>query len=148
MSDFEAHAANAADPVATAHLGGPMDRREAAKRLHVAAGGWVLQGMGWWSVEEPTLGFIGTVGAFRREISPDVEMGWMIHRAWWGRGYAAEAARGALDHARNEWGITRLIAHIGRENTASMAVATKIGMRCEGEADFYGEVDLRYAIGD
>ncbi len=147
LADFEAAASAAADPLATAHLSGPLDRREAYKRLHVSAGGWVLQGMGWWTVELPDTGPIGSVGVFRRESGPDVEMGWIIHRAFWGRGFASEAAGAALGHAVETWRITRVIAHIGQGNVASIAVATKLGMRCEGEVDFYGDIDWRYAFG-
>ena len=147
LSDFEASARAAADPAVAEFVGGVQDRREAFKRFHVAAGGWVLQGMGWWTIEEPTLGPIGTAGVFRRETGPDAEMGWIIHRAWWGRGYATEAAGAALGFAVREWKLDRVIAYIAKGNVASIRIAEKIGMTCEGEADFYGDVDWRYAFG-
>ena len=146
LADFEAFAANAADPLACAHLGGRIDRRDAWRRFHSAAGGWVVQGMGWWTVEAPNLGSVGTVGVFRRENSDDAEIGWIIHREWWGLGYASEAAGAALNHATVVWQIDRVIAHIAEANTASIGVARKIGMRCEGASDFYGDPDLLYSF--
>lgn len=147
LADFEVFAADAADPLARAHIGGPQDRREAWRRLHISAGGWVLQGMGWWTVEALGGGPVGSVGVFRRETGPEVEIGWIIHRSSWGKGYATEAARAALRHAVEVWGIRRVTAYIPKENAASVAVATKIGMHAEGEAELYGEWDLLYAWG-
>ncbi len=147
LADFDMFAADAADPLARAHIGGPQDRREAWRRLHISAGGWVLQGMGWWTVEALGNGPVGSVGAFRRETSPEVEIGWIIHRSSWGKGYATEAAGAALRHAVEVWGVQRVIAYIPMGNAASVAVATKIGMHAEGEAEFYGDMDLLYALG-
>src|SRR4051794_24636696 len=114
LADFEAYAANLADPLATLHMGAVTTPREAFRRLHSSAGYWLLQGMGWWTVEEPTLGWIGSVGVFRRETGPELEIGWFIQRAQWGRGYASEAARAALDHAVRAWRAERIIAHIAK----------------------------------
>lgn len=143
-SDFEGFAADAADPEARAHLGGAITRREAWNRHHGAAGGWVLDGMGWWTVELVGEGSVGSVGVFRRENAPDVEIGWMIQRAFWGRGVATEAAAAALRHAIQVRGLRRVVAYVPKGNDASVNVATKIGMRPRGEADFYGQMELLF----
>ncbi len=145
-ADFEAFFENAANPLARFHIGGPLSRRDAWLRFMAMAGHWLLQGLGWWTVEERTHGAVGAVGVFQRETGPSVEIGWAIYRDHWGKGYATEAARAALDFAVTKRGARRVIAHIAKLNHASAAVATKIGMRCEGEADFYGEADLLYAF--
>jgi RimJ/RimL family protein N-acetyltransferase len=146
VEDFEAVAVNAADESARAHVGGPLDRREAWRRFMSSAGNWVVTGMGWWAVELRGQGFIGSVGVFRRETSPELEIGWTIDRPHWGRGYATEAAKAALDHAMLTLG-DRVIAHVDPENAPSNAVAAKIGMRREAEVDFYGGRCWRYAYG-
>jgi RimJ/RimL family protein N-acetyltransferase len=143
-ADFERFATNAADPLARVHIGGPMDRREAWRRFSAMAGNWVLQGMGWWAVEEPKEGAIGYVGVFRRETGPELEIGWSVDRPHWGKGYAPEAARAALQFALATQNDPRVIAYIGTNNPQSVVVATKIGLRCEGETDFYGEKHLLY----
>jgi len=132
LDDFESFAANAADPLARVHIGGPLSRREAWRRFLAAAGTWVTQGKGWWVIEVPGLGPVGTVGVFRRETGPELEIGWSVDRPFWGRGFASEAAQAALDDALSRLG-DRVIALIAPDNAASMAVAVHIGMRREGE---------------
>lgn len=142
--DFEGQAAYAADPVASQHLGGPVERRESWRRFLIGAGSWLVSGMGWWTIEHTTAGAIGTVGVFRRESHPDVEMGWLVQPAHWGRGFATEAANAALAHAFGHWAPSRVVAFVAPGNAASIRVAERIGMTFNGEADFYGERDLLY----
>jgi RimJ/RimL family protein N-acetyltransferase len=123
-----------------------MSAREAWRQFHAGAGYWLLQGIGWWVVEERKLGAIGGVGLFRRELAPDIEMGWSIYRQFWNRGYATEAARAALDFAVSTLRASRVIAHMAKSNIASARVATKIGMRGPREAQLYGEAALLYVF--
>ena len=140
LADFEAVAANAMDPAAWANSGGSiMSEREAWQRFHAAAGHWLLQGMGWWVVEEKELGAVGQVGVFRRELGPDIEIGWSIYRHHWNKGYASEAALATLEYAMSALGAERVVAYVAKGNAASMRVASKIGMHRQGEAVFYGE---------
>jgi RimJ/RimL family protein N-acetyltransferase len=147
LADFEAFAANAADPAAWGSSGvSAMNASDAWRRFHAAAGHWLLQGMGWWVVEEKELGGVGTVGVFRRESGPDIEMGWSTYRAHWNKGYASEAARAALEHAVTAFGADRVTAYIAKGNEASVRVAAKIGMQCRGETLFYGAPNWLYVF--
>jgi RimJ/RimL family protein N-acetyltransferase len=123
-----------------------MDARDAWRRFHTAAGYWLLQGMGWWMVEEKQFGAIGSVGVFRRELAADIEIGWSIYRQHWNRGYATEAARAALEFAVSTLRAERVVAYMAKNNVASARVATKIGMNGRGEADFYGEPAMVYVF--
>lgn len=135
LDDFDAFAANAADPPAREHVGGPLSRREAWRRFLSMAGTWVVQGHGWWMLDTPEHGFVGSVGVFRRETGPELEIGWNVLRPFWGRGYASEAAKAALDYALNELQGARVIAIVAPANARSHAVAERIGMRREGEKE-------------
>jgi RimJ/RimL family protein N-acetyltransferase len=147
-SDLDAFAANLGDPAATEHMGGVVDRRMAWRMLTSSVGLWLLTGGGWWAVEDrATETFVGTVGAFFRETAPDdLELGWTVVRAHWGRGIATEAARAAAAYAFENQGKASLYAHIDARNVASLRVADHLGMRYEGEADFYGEPTGRYVL--
>jgi RimJ/RimL family protein N-acetyltransferase len=148
LDDFEAFAANAADPLARTHIGGPLARRDAWRTFLALAGTWLLQQKGWWTIDLPGTGTIGEVGVFRRETGPEPEIGWALHRAHWGRGYAREAAQAALDHAVRVQGARRVIAFVGVNNAPSAGVAECIGMRRETELDFYGSRHWRFAFGE
>lgn len=62
------------------------------------------------------------------------ELGWIFDDAYWGRGYATEAARGLAGYAFRELGVPDLWADIRPENVSSAAVARRIGMRATGES--------------
>lgn len=59
-------------------------------------------------------------------------LGWIIHRDFWGRGFCTEAAAMLLHIAFDELNLRRVIAHCDSENTASVRVMEKLGMRREG----------------
>ncbi|GAA1821565.1 GNAT family protein [Actinomadura chokoriensis] len=60
------------------------------------------------------------------------EIGYVLHRQWWGRGYAGEAAAALLDFGFEELGLHKITATCDPRNTASARVLAKIGMRREG----------------
>jgi RimJ/RimL family protein N-acetyltransferase len=110
-------------------------------------GHWSLRGYGLWAVEERATGkFIGRIGLWNPEGWLGLEVGWLLDRAWWGRGLATEGARAALDYAFATLGADHVISVIHPENTRSIRVAEKIGERFEREHDFDGNPALIYGI--
>jgi RimJ/RimL family protein N-acetyltransferase len=76
------------------------------------------------------VGYVGiSVPTFHPEILPTVEVGWRLHPDAWGRGYATEGARAALDQAFGPLGLDRVCSLPQAENTASVRVAERLGMR-------------------
>jgi RimJ/RimL family protein N-acetyltransferase len=66
----------------------------------------------------------------------ELEVGWHLARASWGRGYATEAAGALVELAFGPLGFELLVADIAPHNTASIAVAERLGMqRRPGEID-------------
>lgn len=61
-----------------------------------------------------------------------VELGYILRRDAWGRGYATEAAALARDFVFDHLGAVRLWAVCDPDNPASARVLEKIGMRREG----------------
>lgn len=70
------------------------------------------------------------------KASPDVEIGWHLHPAGWGHGYATEAAEAASSDAFAR-GLRRVIAVTHPENHASQAVCRRLGMRHLGRTSRY-----------
>lgn len=151
--DFTAYAEHMCDAEATQYMGGALDRRAAWRAFLVGAGSWIVTGSGWWTLEERVTGaIIGTVGAFFREANidrgrdADLELGWVVFRPFAKRGFAREAAGAALAWSLARHDPARVIAHISKENVASIAVSRALGMAHVGEVDFYGEPTELYAI--
>lgn len=147
QADFEAFFASSSDVEGTKFIGGPVDRRTATRIFLSAAGGWVVQGTGWWIIEErATQKPVGTVGAFYRETSPDLELGWTVFPPYWRNGIATEAAKAALAHAFEVRNVTRATALIDAANVSSLAVSKKLGMAYSGDIELFGEPVGRYVV--
>lgn len=145
--DFEPFAALMMDPE---RPGGGVDRRMAWRMFNAGLGAWILDGVGFWNVEERGTGaFVGNVGAFHREPPPgpcdpnELELGWSLVREFRGRGLATEAARAIVTHVFETRRASFVIAYIDHDNPSSIRVAEKLGMHYERDADFYEDIRLR-----
>lgn len=56
-------------------------------------------------------------------------MGWILNKAYHGRGYAYEAARALMDHAVNVLGYTCIAAYCDARNLPSQKLMNKLGMQ-------------------
>ena len=147
--DFEPYAAMCADAEVMRYLadGKPLTAGEAWRQMAMILGHWQLLGFGLWAVEERATGaLVGRLGFFQPEGWPGFELGWMLRRASWGRGFATEGAARALAHAFTEMGRDRLISLIRPANRASIRVAERLGERLEARTDLFGHEVLVYAI--
>jgi len=122
-------------------------RAEAWRSMASFLGHWQLRGYGMWAVERrDTRELVGRVGFINPEGWPGFELGWMLRRASWGRGYATEAARRLLDHAFTDMKRERVISLIRAANAPSIRVAERLGERLDGRAEIFGQDALVYAI--
>src|ERR1051326_1022187 len=89
----------------------------------------------WATIHRPTGRFIGRCGLLPWTIEgrDEVEIAYMIAKPFWRQGLGAEAARGILEYARAELGLSRLVCLIHPDNEASIGVAQSIGMTLERE---------------
>jgi RimJ/RimL family protein N-acetyltransferase len=148
-SDTDAYAEMLADPEVMRFLGGkPMPRAEAWRNMAMVLGHWHLRGYGFWAVEEKESGeLVGRVGCWRPEGWPGLEVGWTLRRRFWGRGYATEAARAAVNYVFTVLDQTRVISLIDPENVNSIRVAERLGEKPEGEWEILGAKVIIYAVG-
>jgi RimJ/RimL family protein N-acetyltransferase len=144
--DLDALASTYADVEAMRWVGSPegMNREETWRHMAYLVGHWALRGFGTWAVEEVDGGrLVGRVGLMFPEGWPGLEVGWLLAREHWGRGYATEAARASMDWARGELGATHLISLIADDNERSARVALKLDMSQEGRTQILGRYDVR-----
>ncbi len=69
--------------------------------------------------------------------SVDLEIGYLLRRSAWGRGYATEIGHRILRFAFEETPLEEVVAVTDPDNHASKRVLTKIGMRAEGTRRAY-----------
>jgi len=60
------------------------------------------------------------------------EVGWIVHKDFWGKGYGTEMGRALLKLGFEEHNLHRIVALCDVENVASSRVMEKIGMTREG----------------
>jgi len=95
-------------------------------------------GYSFWAVIERESGqLIGDSGLYRTPAG-EVELGYTLGAAWWGRGYATEAASRWVQAAFNELGIDEVVALAEPANVASLHVLTKLGLKRQGERLAFG----------
>jgi RimJ/RimL family protein N-acetyltransferase len=76
----------------------------------------------------------------------ETEIGWLVAREHWGKGYATEAALALRDWAFEDQGLTRLISLINHENVRSIRVAEKLGERYERDVVIRGKPGRLYSV--
>jgi ribosomal-protein-alanine N-acetyltransferase len=72
---------------------------------------------------------VGFCGLVHPGGQPECEIKYALRRAFWGQGLATEAVRAMLAYGARTHGLSRVIATIYPENTASARVLAKAGMQ-------------------
>lgn len=121
------------DPEVTRYLGWRPYRDVGLARafLTEAREGWAQGNRPLWGIElrEERL-LIGQIGAYVE--GSRVMLGYVLARAYWGRGYMTEAVKGVIGPALADPLIWRVWAVCDVENVASARVMEKAGMQFEG----------------
>ena len=110
-----------------------LDRATSDARIEKWAKLIEKDGWGFWALELKANGaFIGFAGlqipAENHPYMPCVEIGWRLARAYWGHGYATEAAMGVLNVAFGKLHMQEIIATTALGNNRSSAVMRRVGM--------------------
>ncbi len=82
-------------------------------------------------IERSTERLIGISGTQPLGTTGDLEVGWILRRDTWGRGYATEAGGAAIKHVLETVGRSRVVAIIHPDNEPSKRVASRLGMEYE-----------------
>jgi RimJ/RimL family protein N-acetyltransferase len=148
-ADHDAIHAVYADPEVMRWVGHGAHRTpaETARARRGYADALAARGYGFVAVVERSSGaVVGDAGLHPLAgRGPDVELGYTLARAAWGRGYGTEAAGALRDHAFAVLGVPRVTAQVEPANLASRRVLEKVGMTVVGERVTYGRPHLVYA---
>ena len=87
---------------------------------------------------------VGDAGLY--PLGEEVELGYTLARAAWGRGYATELGRALLAHAFDVLDAERVVALVEPDNAASRRVLEKVGMTPLATRTAYGRPHVLYAV--
>jgi RimJ/RimL family protein N-acetyltransferase len=110
---------------------------------------YAQDGHGLWLVLERGSGApVGQVGLAMQELegARRPEIGWLLHRPFWGKGYATEAGAATRDAAFTRWGYRQVISLIRPVNEPSRRVAERVGMRPGRRVPFHGFEHIVYEV--
>ena len=131
--DFAPYAAMLADEETARFItryGEPYSEREVWTEMAWLIGHWQMLGHGMFVVEERATGaFVGRVGPLAPPGWPGFEIAWGLARPAWGKGYAQEAARAAIDWSFETLPLDRIVSIIHPDNRPSQRVAERVGER-------------------
>ena len=74
---------------------------------------------------------IGICGLFCREGLEEPDIGFAVLPGYCSRGYAYEAASAVMEYVRHDLALTRVVAIVSPENTASIDLLEKLGLQYE-----------------
>ncbi len=125
----------------------PQVRDESFDWIKLVSARWHKDRLGFCAViEKKTDFFLGWCGIWRLKETGEIEIGYAIDKAHWGKNFATEAAERFVRYAFEDLNAERLVAVARPENMASRRVMEKLGMQFVKIATFYGQSLVQYAI--
>ena len=108
---------------------------------------WAEHGLGWWAVEPRDQGeLIGWNGLQFLPETDEVEVGYLLSKAYWGQVLATEGARAGLQYGFEVLGLDQIVGLVHPENRASQRVLEKLGMSFVDRSHYFGLELLRYRL--
>jgi hypothetical protein len=151
VADLDAMAGVFADPEVMRFGPGPQPRDWVQRWLQGCLEDYYQKwGFGLWAVvpkpDRRVIGFCGLTRFDDVDGRPEIEIGYRLARAFWGRGLATEAARAVRAYAFGVLVLPRLVSLIDPRNGASVRVAEKTGLRYEKDVTFRESLRKLYVI--
>jgi RimJ/RimL family protein N-acetyltransferase len=147
-ADIDFVAEMLADPEVMRFFPKPYSHTEARAWIRRQELRYATDGHGYWLATERATGLpVGQAGVMTVEIEGRWEhaLGYIVHRPYWRRGFATEAAAACRDHVFDGLGSPRVVTLIRPENEPSLAVARKLGLRPERRVPYAGHDHLLLA---
>lgn len=138
-ADLPALIALNADPDVMRWLGGPASADDSAAMLQTRILDYYDQhpGLGVWATIERASGaHVGFHLLNHVQGESLIQVGYRLHRRYWGLGYATEMSRALLHYGYTQRGLPLLMANTHIDNRASQHVLLKCGLHRCGERRF------------
>lgn len=150
LSDFDTLYEIMSDPVTMQHYPAPFDADRTKKWIAWNLDNYEKYGFGLWAIVlKETGAMIGDCGITLQNIDGErlPEIGYHIHKKYWRRGYAKEAARAVRDWAFQNTDYDRIYSYMKYTNAASYSTAISIGMKkVKVYPDLKNTISYAYAI--
>ena len=145
--DYPAYAAFLASP-RSRFMGGPYQGPAAWGMFCHDVACWHLFGHGALMIDlRSSEQCIGQVGINHGPLFPEKELGWLLYEGHEGQGYAFEAAGALRDWAFTHLRLPTLVSYVDQNNTASIAVAERLGARPDALAQRQDPEDIVFRHG-
>lgn len=146
-SDIGAAEAIYQDPETMQYMGAgaPYEPAVVAAAIGVAITKHRERGYAMWALEERATGaLVGHCGL--QPLGDEVEIGVLIERSRWGRGYATEAEQAVLGVGFTTLGLSKIVALVQPANVASVVLLRHLGFEIEAEIEHGGRPHLKFMI--
>ena len=108
---------------------------------------WEERGYGWWAIEPRSQSeLIGWSGLQFLPETEEIEVAYLLDKAFWGQGFATEAARASIQYGFEDLSLESIVGIVHPENIASQRVIEKLGMTFTTRTQYFGMDCYRYAI--
>ena len=129
----------------------PLDLEGTREQVVRWEEGWGSDGFSHWAAVDSASGaLIGRIGLLRHRDWPlsesPVEVGWALHRDWWGRGLATEGGRASVECWREHLLDEQLLSITLPGNVRSRAVMERLGFTRRGQTFWRGHEHVWYAL--
>ena len=126
---------------------GVRSREETAADLFGMIADWEKHGFGLWAVfNKQNNQLIGDGGLRLLGKTPEVEVGYVLAKAYWGKGLASEVAAASLKYGFEVLKLEKIVAVADTENIASRRVMEKVGMKYQHNFDCRARDRVYYSI--
>lgn len=128
-----------------------MPPADAGEQIAMWSRRWDDDGFAQWAACDRSSGrLIGRIGLLRHHdwpLEPEpVEVGWVLHRDWWGKGLATEGGQASIDLWRSHLDDARVYSFTAPDNQRSRAVMARLGMTFGGTTVWHGFEHVWYAL--
>jgi len=126
---------------------GVRNREETAADLFQIIADWEKHAFGLWAVvNKQNNQLIGDGGLRFLGKTPEVEVGYVLAKAYWGKGLASEVAAASLKYGFEVLKLEKVVAVADTENRYSRRVMEKMGMKYQHNFHYRDRDRVYYSI--